>query len=134
MKRKIEVTAEGQIINAQTIYGQDYGIPGIEIDDPEVENKDLLELYYYSGNGVVKRPPMSCALDKTRIAADGTEVATLSGLPDPCTVTLKDPENKMVSVEVTGGTETIDTGLVGEHVIEVSAFPHLCWKGSFDGY
>lgn len=80
---------------------------------------------YVLGGSVVPRPVL--AFDKTSIAADDTDTATLTGLPDPCTVSIDGTE-----YEVTGGTLEITSALPAIYQIEITdeaAFPAQAFSG-----
>lgn len=66
-------------------------------------------------------PRPSLAFDKTSIVADGEDTATLTGLPDPCTVIVDDE-----AYEVTGGTLEIASDMPAVYRIEIEdPFPYL---------
>lgn len=74
----------------------------------------------YVLNGVIVQRPI-LAFDKTSIAADDTDTATLAGLPDPCTVSIDGTE-----YEVTGGTLEVTSPLPATYHVEITdenAFP-----------
>lgn len=76
---------------------------------------------HYVHDGEVKpRPPMPATLDKTTITADDTDEATLTGLPDPCTVTIDETTHK-----VTGGSLTITSPMPATYNITCRAWPYL---------
>ncbi len=77
-----------------------------------------LERDYVLDGVVIPRPTLS-AFDKTSIAADGIDTATLSGLPDPCTILINGQEHT-----VTGGTLDLDADRPGTYRVEIRHFPY----------
>lgn len=80
---------------------------------------------------VVDKTPIQVALDKTTIMADGADIATLSGLPDPCSILIDDtdPLTETTTVNVTGGGFTFSTEDPGTYTFEVRGrFPFLPLK------
>lgn len=73
---------------------------------------------YVVGGAVVQRPTLP-SFDKTSILANGSDTATLSGLPDPCTVLVNGQE-----YIVTGGTLELDAGYPGTYRVEIRHFPY----------
>ncbi|MFV3131961.1 hypothetical protein [Niveispirillum sp. KHB5.9] len=78
---------------------------------------DLLADYVVSGT-ITPRPILP-QFDKTSILADGTDIATLSGLPDPCTVLVNGEEHT-----ITGGTLELDADYPGTWRVEIRHFPY----------
>lgn len=72
-----------------------------------------------------ERPPQSTRQDRKNIAADGSEIMTLSGLPVPCRV-----EVNGESYEVDDGIFEWGTRRAGEYALRVVAFPFLDWEGT----
>jgi hypothetical protein len=77
------------------------------------------------------RPVLRVMIDKSAIAADGEDMATLTGLPNPCTIIVDDddPLTPTSIVEVEGGGFTFSTEDPGPYSFEVRGrFPFLPWK------
>lgn len=73
---------------------------------------------------LVPRPIL--AFDKTTILADDQDKATLTGLPDPCTVLVDD-----TPYEVTGGTLEITSDMPATYEIEIEdPFPAQHFKAT----
>lgn len=73
---------------------------------------------------LVPRPTL--AFDKTTILADDQDKATLTGLPDPCTVLVDD-----TPYEVTGGTLEITSDMPATYEIEIEdPFPAQYFKAT----
>lgn len=72
-----------------------------------------------------KRPPQNTRQSKAKIAPDGVEVVTLSGLPVPCRV-----EVGVDEYEVTDGVFEWGTRRAGTYPLRVVAFPFLDWEGT----
>jgi|LGVE01.1.fsa_nt_gb hypothetical protein len=75
---------------------------------------------YVSGGLITDRPQMSGTLNKTTITANGTDLATIANLPQPCTATFAGKQYEVMD----GSFEfTVDTP--GSYTVKVEAFPHL---------
>lgn len=77
------------------------------------------------------KPILHVQIDKTEILADGEDIATLTGLPNPCTIIVDDddPLTETSIVEVEGGGFTFSTEDPGPYSFEVRGrFPFLPWK------
>lgn len=85
-----------------------------------IEGKANDVLQYVLDGQVVDRPQMTAALDKTFILANTEDVATVSGLPEPCTVTFKGQQ-----YEVTDGSFGFHVDIPGTYVVDIEAWPHL---------
>lgn len=77
-------------------------------------------IHYVDGGLIVNRPTMPCTIDKPQILADGNDLATISGLPEPCTVSFKGEE-----YEVTDGSFSFTANIPGIFTVEIEAFPYL---------
>lgn len=74
----------------------------------------------------VFRPTNPCTLDKTQIAADGLEEATISGLPLPCTVSVSGPINGTIDLEeVDLDSLPLTFDVPGTYTVKIAAWPHL---------
>lgn len=78
-----------------------------------------------SPRAVKKRPVQNTRQSVKNIAADGSELMTLSALPVPCRVEV-DGEG----YEVKDGIFEWGTRLPGVYVFRVVAFPFLDWEGT----
>lgn len=76
------------------------------------------------------RPALRVSVDKTAIAADGLDAATLTGLPNPCEVVVDadDPDADTVAAEVAGGGFEFAAEVPGTYAIEVRRFPFLPFR------
>lgn len=72
------------------------------------------------GNTPIKRPTMPGALNKPQILADGNDLATISNLPQPCTVTFAGQ-----TYEVEDGCFAFTVDVPGTYTVRVEAWPHL---------
>ena len=77
-------------------------------------------IHYVDGGLIVNRPTMPGTLDKPQILADGLDLATISNLPQPCTVTFSDQ-----TYLVEDGEFAFTADIPGSYTVEVEAFPHL---------
>ncbi len=69
---------------------------------------------------IAQRPTMPGTLDKPQILADGLDLATISNLPQPCTVTFAGQ-----TYLVEDGEFAFTADIHGSYIVEVEAFPHL---------
>jgi hypothetical protein len=91
-----------------------------------------LDYYRVVDGHVVERPGMPVDLSTTSIAADGAAECVLSGLPDPCTVTITGAVHAG-ALEVTGGSLIITSTAPGAITISVAANPvWKPWEGVID--
>lgn len=79
---------------------------------------DLTE--YVVAGAVTPKPAMPVVIDKTEVTADGVDTATMTGLPDPCTLRVQG-ENHLVE----GGEAEVSFDLSGQYVVKIVAFPYL---------
>jgi hypothetical protein len=72
-------------------------------------------------NTVIQRPSMpQVSIDKTSILSDGSDLATINGLPEPCTVLFQEEE-----YDVTDGVFSFTVDAPGTYIIKVKAWPYL---------
>ncbi|CAI8743137.1 conserved protein of unknown function [Methylococcus capsulatus] len=83
--------------------------------------------HYIGPVGALERPPQETSLDTITIRADGEDVATLSRLPDPCTVEIYGPVRDVIEVE--GGVLEFCADVPGRYELVVKAFPWLDFTG-----
>lgn len=70
-------------------------------------------------DGAVEARPTLPEFDQTEIAADDTDVATISGLPDPCTVIVDGVEHV-----VEGGVMAVSSPMPATYVVEIKHWPY----------
>lgn len=75
--------------------------------------------HYVLNGAPTERPTITATLDKNSIVSGG-EIAILSGLPIPCTVTVADRQ-----YTVNDGSFEFTLPLPGEYTITVEGFPYL---------
>lgn len=82
---------------------------------------------------VQERPAMQARADRTAVAADGVDEATLTGLPDPCTITVDadDPDTETSVHEVAGGGFVFAAETPGTYSVTVDHWPFLPWRVEF---
>ncbi len=91
--------------------------PGIDL---------FIDMYVVNGE-VVPRPEFPGTLDKTTIVANGTDTATLSGLPVPCVVRLD-----IQTFTVEDGSLEITSDMVATYNINVEHWPFKDWAGTVE--
>ncbi|HWK45137.1 MAG TPA: hypothetical protein VNT30_10465 [Stellaceae bacterium] len=96
------------------------GLDVITVPDGTVFN-DVT--HYVVAGAVTPRP--SLTLDKTAIAANGTDTAILSGLPNPCTVFVDG-----TSQTVTDGVLELSATMAESWTLAVDRFPYLPFKAT----
>jgi hypothetical protein len=84
-----------------------------------------LDHYRVVDGQVVERPAPPVEISAPSFAADGVAECVLSGLPDPCTVTLTGAVSAG-PLEVTGGSLTLTSTTPGAIAIRITADP--VWK------
>ena len=85
------------------------------------------EYVVQSDNGpmIVPRPTLRISVDKTAIVANGTDAATIRGLPSPCEM-IQDPgEPEEQRVNVTGGGFVFTAENPGTYQFRIERFPFL---------
>ena len=76
--------------------------------------------HYVDAGEITARAALAADFDTLTITADGVDEATLSGLPDPCTVYVDG-----VATEVTGGEFIFAAASWGTYVIQVNEVAYL---------
>ncbi len=81
---------------------------------------------------VVERALMAPSMTATAIVADGNDAATISGLPDPCRVTIRGVVQWGPDV-ITGGALILTSTVAGPISITVEADPDFApWSAAVD--
>lgn len=121
----------------QTIYRLSdgaitYCAPSVEADAGEgvLEGAFSGATHWVDAGVVMERPAMPTAVDKTTIAADGADVATISGVPAGATIvvyTAFDDGTRLRSsyYDVTDGVFEVLSMSPARMTIEVRIFPYL---------
>ena len=86
------------------------------------DNASMATNYVVDG-ALVPRPTFPIVLDRMEISADGTDVAAIEGLPDPCTL-LIDGE----PVVVTGGRLELTADMPATYSMVFDQFPFMPWS------
>lgn len=76
---------------------------------------------------LVPRPEMRIDVDRTGVQAGGTDFAVLTGLPDPCEITV-DPDAadaEATVYQVAGGGFEFAAEHAGTYAVEIDRFPFL---------
>lgn len=112
-------TQSGRIRQAMDISPEEanlYEEPGWSV--MTVDTPPTLSTDYVLAGAVTPRPTLP-AFNRTSILANGTDTATLSGLPDPCAVTVNG-----VAHSIVGGTLELDADYPGTYRVEIRQFPY----------
>lgn len=133
VKAAVYVTATGQIVQISTAEtlaaitasltaGQAAAvITGAETD----------VTHYYTGGTVTAKTALStiATWDDVTILSDGTQQATLSGLPNPSVITVTFPVglglDLVPPITVTDGDFELSVEAPGEYTVRAAAFPYL---------
>lgn len=106
------------------IPGQSVG-PVVANDHPAASDPMA---YRVADGEVIKRDAIAATVSAETIAADGSAECTISGLPDPCRVTITGAV-QAGPVEVAGGTLTLTSTQPGAIRVAVTADPtHKPWE------
>jgi hypothetical protein len=128
-------TADGTITQTQVVpdfaVAAQVPLPGMQIaliDALPADRSDFMASFYVLAGAVIARQTMTPSLDHATIAADGVAVATITGLPDPCSVSITGVL-AVAPTTVTGGTISLTANAVGDLNIMVTAAPaYLPWS------
>lgn len=104
------------------------GFTILEISSNPDNAFDYMKLNYVHNGAVVARQSISPTVSKTQITSDGIDSTTISGLPDPCTVSISGPVS-VAPTSVTGGSITITCNAPGAITVSVEADPtYVSWS------
>lgn len=79
--------------------------------------------HYVVSGAIVPRPTMPTSIDKTECLADGVDVVTISGVPNPTDVRVSGPASEVM--QVTDGALELTFDVPGRYRILLQAFPYL---------
>lgn len=116
-------TASGQCVGAAT--AQDGTVDLYKTDNNTViETATLLDMgQFYLVAGVITQRPALTGFDKTSIAANGTDDATIKDLPNPCTVAVNGVDHV-----VTDGEFILSASTTGNMNVVIDCFPYLSFS------
>ena len=122
MSRFVIPNPDGSIKSVNQCAEIDQGLqdPDAIFYDQEVTGHVSDLTHYVSGGGIVARAALTADFDTLTITADGVDEASLTGLPDPCTVYVDG-----VATAVTGGEFIFAAASWGTYVIEVDEVAYL---------
>lgn len=112
--------ATGRILIVETALDSSHRTETDEIGLLWAETLPAISSSYISNGELSVRPTMAPSIDKTEITADNTDIATISNLPDPCTVTING-----AATEATGGSAEICSPVAVTLQITLSGWPYL---------
>jgi hypothetical protein len=122
-------SSTGQI--QQTLSVPDYddalqtaasGLTFVVVTPAPANARTFMQQNYVLAGVVTPMQTMTPATDTTTIAAGGTAVANITGLPSPCTVTITGISTAGPTV-VTGGAIAVSSDFAGALLISVTAAP-----------
>ncbi|WP_342234660.1 hypothetical protein [Inquilinus sp. OTU3971] len=99
------------VAEKQALYLEDRAVLIVD-DQADPETMCIVE-------GAVEARPSLPEFDQTEIAADDTDVATISGLPDPCTVIVDG-----VAHAIEGGSLALSSPMPATYVVEIKHWPY----------
>jgi hypothetical protein len=111
-------TTTGRITNAFTVAQAVPSVPGL-VEVSEAQLAEVESGYIVDGT-VTPRPTNPTTPSGLSVVADGTDLFTLSGLPNPSTVLVDG-----TPYEVTDGVFEVSFDLPGSYRVQVEAFPYL---------
>lgn len=104
----------------------------LELATPPADAFVYIAGNFVNNGTVAARGAIAAAVSAATITADGTTVASITGLPDPCTVSLTGVQTVAPTV-VTGGTIEITANAPGTIAVSVTADPaYLPWSTTID--
>jgi len=110
------------IANTLASFGSDYGVLDVA-SDPQIHYVSIQD----GIPQIQERPPVPYKIDRSTVAANGVDFVTISGLHDPCTIVIDDPDPlvETVTETVTGGGFEFSADTIGVYTIQISKFPFL---------
>lgn len=96
-----------------------------------IDSESLPEKHYVGVVGgkpiVIDRPPIPYVIDKTTLVAGTGDFVTITGLHNPCTIVVDDPDPTVETAThvVTDGGFEFEPETPGVYIIEISKFPFL---------
>jgi hypothetical protein len=116
---------EPELPNQKTLDGR----PAVRADDLDPSNPLAALAGWYVRDGVpTRRSEIAAEVTKETIQADGADECVITGLPDPCDVTLHGL-TELPMTPVTGGSITLTASAPGDIHVEARADPSLItWR------
>lgn len=116
------------IANILTTWGDGYGVA-----EGDANPTDEFYVQFLDETAIIVRKPdliVHVEDDKTTIESGGEDYTTLTGLPDPCTIIIDDPDPGVATqeIEVTGGGFIFEADDPGVYTIEIRRFPFLPFR------
>ena len=76
---------------------------------------------------LINRPTIPYHIDKTVIFAGGSDIATITGLHDPCDIVIDDPDPlvETITTTISGGGFEFSAENAGIYTIQISKFPFV---------
>lgn len=88
--------------------------------------------HYFLDGEPTEKQPQDTIIDKLVVIVSDGEIATLSNLPDSCTVYIYNEDTGVFSIEVSDNSLELTFELPGQYNIKVEAFPFLQWEINID--
>jgi len=124
----------GSCPDAETpLQGGHRGLQSVAISPALYEEIRLAPLdYRLQGDAIARKPAMAATIDRTSIKADGVETATISGLPDPCKVTVSGAV-ALAPTTVTGGSLDLSSTVRGSLTVRIERDPEFrAWTATIN--
>jgi hypothetical protein len=109
---------DGRILGIGVVPNEMFAIqqqPNIVAEWPATDSTH----YVFDGE-LLDREPLGASWDKTEITANGIDEATLSGLPDPCTVRIDGEPHVIV-----GGQLELSATNPGSYLVQINEVAYL---------
>jgi hypothetical protein len=99
----------------------------VAIPPPPADLTAYQATHYVADGVVVERTEMAPNVSTTSIAADGIAVATIAGLPNPCTLVVTGPLAQ-AATEITDGAVEFTADVAGDYTLSITATAFLPWS------
>lgn len=116
--------ANGTILRTGTAPESMVSLQALDGEQVIAEMANQLTDFIQNGT-VTAKPAIAARIDKTTLQSGGVDVATISGLPQPCTVHIESSSNT-----VTDGVAQISVNAPGDYSVRISALNYLDWTVS----
>ena len=99
----------------------------VQIPPPPADLPAYQAAHYVADGVVLERTEMAPTVSSTSIAADGVAVATIAGLPIPCTIAVSGPVPHPAT-ELTEDAVDFTADVAGDYTISITATAFLPWS------
>lgn len=118
----------GEIVETNSIYPETLPgtlrAKGVDFLDFPGLNIEGYRFYVRDGD-LIARPEMPFQADKQEVIANGEDMLTISGLPQPCTIYFVDHFGDEEQVNCPDGTLEVGAVDAGHHRLRIEAWPYM---------